>query len=166
MPKAEGALPLPWKAVQIGRMDTGAGGTVEFRDGVFAVQGAGEMPSEKTGDAIYFIHRPLRGDGELVARIMSVDGTAAGLMVRASLETKASMGAIFGQPREVISFRSRFTLGRGDSRDRPYIALPRWVRLKREGSEVKGYLSWDSGEHWETFLKSKVSQCSPESHDK
>ena len=155
--KSDGALPAPWRSSQVGRVDQGAAGSAEFREGAFTLRGAGDTPKEgRGGDAVYFVHRPLRGDGELVARIVSLDGTAAGLMVRAAQNPETPMATIYVQAREVLSYRSRFANGKGDTRDRPYISLPRWVRLKREGNEVKGYLSWDGGERWESFLKSRV----------
>ena len=155
--KPNTALPAPWRSSQVGRVDQGAAGSAEVRDGTFTLRGAGEPPKEgRGGDAVYFVHRPLRGDGELVARVVGLDGTAAGLMVRAAQNSETPMATIYVQAREVLSYRSRSANGKGESRDRPYISLPRWVRLKRDGNELKGYLSWDGGEHWESFLKSRV----------
>ena len=159
--KSDGALPAPWSSSQVGRVDQGAAGSAEFRDGTFTLRGSGDTPKEgRGGDAVYFVHRPLRGDGELVALVLGLDGTAAGLMVRAAQASETPMATIYVQAREVLSYRSRATNGKGEARDRPYISLPRWVRLKREGNEVKGYLSWDGGQQWETFLKSRVEMGS------
>lgn len=159
--KPDTALPAPWSSSQVGRVDQGAVGSAEFREGAFTLRGSGNTPKEgRGGDAVYFVHRPLRGDGELVARVVGLDGTAAGLMVRAAQASETPMATIYVQAREVLSYRSRATNGKGEARDRPYISLPRWVRLKREGNEVKGYLSWDGGEHWESFLKSRVEMGS------
>ena len=155
--KPDTALPAPWMSSQVGRADQGAGGSAEFHQGVFTLRGAGDTPKEGRGtDAVYFVHRPLRGDGELVARVVGLDGTAAGLMVRAAQTPETPMATIYMQAREVLSYRSRSTNGKGEARDRPYISLPRWVRLKRDGNEVNGYLSWDGGAQWESFLKSRV----------
>jgi hypothetical protein len=159
--KPDTALPAPWSSSQVGQVDPGAVGSAEFREGTFTLRGAGGIPKEGRGsDAVYFVHRPLRGDGELVARIVGLDGTAAGLMVRAAQAKESPMATIYMQAREVLSYRSRSTNGKGETRDRPYIALPRWVRLKRDGNEVKGYLSWDGGERWESFLNSRVEMGS------
>ena len=155
--KPDTALPAPWRSSQVGRVDQGAAGSAEVREGAFTLRGAGDTPKEGRGsDAVYFVHRPLRGDGELVARVVGLDGTAAGLMVRASQTSETPMATIYVQAREMLSYRSRLANGKGDARDRPYISLPRWVRLKRDGNEVNGFLSWDGGEHWESFLKSRV----------
>lgn len=156
-----GALPSPWSAEQIGKPTVP--GSANFKSDVFTLEATGESFATDKPDSFFFVHQPLRGNGQIVARILSLESGAAGVMMRDSTATNALFAAMFAELNEMIAYRSRreekFRLEKGaegDSRNRPYVNLPRWVKLIREGDELRGFMSWDNGEHWENFQKGSV----------
>ena len=156
-----GALPSPWSAEQIGK--PAVLGSANFKSDVFTLAAAGESFATAKPDSFFFVHQPLRGNGQIVARILSLESGAAGVMMRDSTAPNALFAAMFAEVNEMIAYRSRreekFRLengAEGDSRNRPYVNLPRWVKLVREGEELRGFMSWDNGEHWENFQKGPV----------
>jgi hypothetical protein len=100
-------------------------------------------------DAGAFVHRPMTGDGTLVARVTAQDAShpaaKAGLMVKASTARGAPYAAVVVTPREGVRVQTDFTtdIGGGTAD----AAEPRWLKLTRAGSTVTGYESPD-GTRW------------------
>src|SRR5437660_4418175 len=87
------ALPSGWSQADIG--STGVSGSASYANGTFTVQGAGAQ-IWGTADAFHFAYQSLSGDGTMVARVASVQGTSsggwgsAGVMIRETLDAGAT----------------------------------------------------------------------------
>ena len=69
-----GALPTPWQTVDVGAV--GLAGKASFDGASYSVSGAG-ADIWGTADAFRYVYQPLTGDGQIVARVASVQYTAA-----------------------------------------------------------------------------------------
>jgi N-acetylneuraminic acid mutarotase len=141
-------LPAPWADRDIG--DVGrAGGAVQASN-VYTVQGSGADIFDSR-DAFHFVYQPLTGDGEIVARVLSVgptdDWAKAGVMIRESLSPHAAHATMVQTPAMGSSFQDR-TATAGTTAFTPPTgpALP-WVRVVRSGNLFTGYRS-ANGHDW------------------
>ncbi|HET6931790.1 MAG TPA: hypothetical protein VFI45_15795, partial [Candidatus Acidoferrum sp.] len=87
-----GPLPSPWVDGDIGV--TGQVGSAGYTNGTFTVNGAGAQVYG-TVDGFNFVYQPLTGDGSIVARVVSWQGTVqpfatAGVMIRNTLDPSAA----------------------------------------------------------------------------
>jgi fibronectin type 3 domain-containing protein len=142
-------LPNPWTATDIGTA-TGRGAS-GFASGTFTSISSG---NDLTGsaDAFRFTYQPLVGDGEIVARVASVEDTdtlaKAGVTIRASLATNAPHVSIFATRGSGIDRLSRATAGAATTTvDGPTNNAPYWVKLTRAGNTFTAYASPD-GNTW------------------
>ncbi len=87
-------LPSPWQNIDLD--DSGPTGSAVYSDGVFSVAGGGADLSDPANGS-QFVYRPLNGDGEITARVLSVDNThpdaKAAVMIREDL-TNSSLYAM------------------------------------------------------------------------
>jgi chitodextrinase len=102
-----------------------------------------------TADEFHFAYRTLASDGMLTARVTSItNGNAwskVGLMIRESLAANSRHGTIYIGAGKGSSFQYRVNNGgssNGDSGDL-ITTIPRWIRIKREGSTIVGFVSSD-----------------------
>ncbi len=103
-----------------------------------------------TGDEFHFGYRPIVGDGEIIARVQSVEDThasaKAGVMIRESLEANARYAMVLQRPDNQVTLQARFSPGGvsssygfdGDTNTIKY------VRLVRSGNSFSGYYSTNS----------------------
>ena len=70
-----GALPSPWQHSDIGAV--GVPGSASHSSGTFDVTASGN-DIEKRTDAFHFVYQPLSGNGEIVARVSSIQNTHSG----------------------------------------------------------------------------------------
>src|SRR5262245_61052149 len=91
-------LSLPWQHKDIGAV-TVAGDASEVGD-VFTLKGTLDIWG--TSDGCHFVWRPLKGDGEIVARVLSVEQTQnhakGGIAIRESLEAGARHATMVDTP--------------------------------------------------------------------
>jgi regulation of enolase protein 1 (concanavalin A-like superfamily) len=138
-----------WTGVDVGAV--GRAGSLVIDGARLSVRGAGADIWD-TADAFHFAWRTWSGDGEVVARVASVQYThhwaKAGVMIRASLEpgaphafmlVSADRGYAF-QRRRAHGGLSHHTAG-GSGK------APQWVRLVRQGNSLTAYRSAD-GMNW------------------
>ncbi|MQM25337.1 PQQ-dependent sugar dehydrogenase [Glycomyces albidus] len=124
-------------------------------DGTAALTGAGD---DVWGDAdqFHYCHRVLEGDGEIIARVASLDGAndwaKAGVMVKAAAEEGADYAAAMATAAEGVHFQTGFDT----DVDGPVSDAPVWLRLVREGSRVTAYHSPD-GLAWEPFASAVLA---------
>jgi endonuclease/exonuclease/phosphatase family metal-dependent hydrolase len=141
-------LPAGWSTRDIG---AGMPGSATHQAQQFHVTGAGP-DIWGTADGFRFVSRTLTGDGEIVARVESLqrvdDWSKAGVMMRESLSPQsrhatmlvsAGQGLAF-QRRAIIGGRSLHTPG-GDG------TAPQFLRLIRSGTTFHAYRSID-GMQW------------------
>ena len=142
-------LPAGWESADIG--DVGAAGSASESGGTFTLRGAG-ADIWGTSDAFHFAFRPLSGDGEIVARVVSIAGvhawTKAGVMMRGSTAAGAAHAFMLVSSDKGLAFQRR----RADGAVSEHTSggagtAPRWVRLTRAGDVISAYVSED-GHAW------------------
>ena len=136
---AAAQLPSGFSNGDIGSV--GVAGSATFANNVFTLKGSGTGVSG-TADEFQFVYQPLSGDGTIVARVVSLTGGEAGVMIRETL-TPGSTVADVDCPSSTF-FRYRLTTGgslgtAGGS--------GKWVKLVRSGSTFTAYTSLD-GMNW------------------
>ena len=139
------ALPLPWLDQDIGPVSIA--GSATYSGGVFTVKGAGNNMTG-TADGMHFLYQPLTGDGSIVARLASVQGTVitAAAMIRGSLDPSAVDAYTSGTASNTyIFFYYRSTTGgtATDQGNSAAVTLPYWLKVVRNGNTLTGYMSPD-----------------------
>ncbi len=106
---------------------------------------ANELP--RYTDQAYFVHKPLSGDGTVVARVVSQrdshEWAKAGLLIKAGLAPGTPYAAVMVTPEHGVRMQAMFDtdLAGGTA------GAPRWLKLTRTGSTITGYDSAD-GRDW------------------
>jgi subtilisin family serine protease len=140
--------PPEWTSDSIG---TSAAGEAGYQGSSYIVEGAG-TDVWGAADDFYFAHRRLTGDGDIVARVASLERPAgaqfamAGLMFRESLAVDSRHASLLISTDGKLKFRRRAnpggtTLSDGPSAGTTY--APRWLKLSRRGNVFSAYLSAD-----------------------
>ncbi len=142
-------LAAPWRHVDVG--DVALAGASDLTGGKYTVTGAGSDISG-AADSFTFVHQAFTGDGEIVARVASVEQvdnrTKGGVMFRATTAAGALHATLVAMPARGSSFIARATEGvDSKSNDLGFAAPPRWVRLTRIGKTFTGYVS-ENGMEW------------------
>lgn len=145
-----------WSGGDIG--NPGVAGSAEIDDstGTFTISGAG-LDIWSTSDAFQFVDQPLYGNGQIVARVLSVDDTAdwakAGIMIRDTESANAINALLFLSPTtNGISFQGRTSTGGNTTTfaGTSGINAPYWLKLVRSGSTITAYYS-SNGSSWTTL---------------
>lgn len=142
-------LPVPWVGQDVGTV--GNAGTASFTNNSFTLKGAG-ADIGGFNDGFYFVAQKLSGDGQIVARVASVQNTApgakAGVMLRTALAGNAGYTLMSVSPVEGVAFERRDQTGFGTALvSGGSSTVPRWVRLVRSGNTMTGAHSAD-GKNW------------------
>jgi hypothetical protein len=136
-------------------------GSTSYQDGTFTVRGAGaDLTVNNQGMTGQFVRRPVTGDCEITARLVSRTGASAdrvGLLMAKSLSPfdQAAGAIVTGGTsaqlmlRTTVAGRSAFT-GNGVA------ALPSLLRLKRVGTAFTAALSTDDGATWTTLATGEI----------
>jgi hypothetical protein len=148
-PASGAAVPLPWHSADVGAVGVAGGAT--FSGGTFSVAGAG-ADVWGTADAFHFVYKTLLGDGELIARVGSIqhvdDWSKAGLMVRASLAPNAAYAFMLASASKGMAFQYRKAAGASATNVAGVRSVPpMWVKITRVGNIVTGYES-ANGSTW------------------
>ena len=152
---ADGALPAPWDSLDIGSTPAGSAG---FWYDIFVVRGGG-ADIGGNADQFRFVYQALDGDGEIVARVDTLDKlhpwAKAGVMIRNELTPGAKYAAALVTAGKGLVFQRRIandattTQSSGGSGRAPH-----WVKLVRSGDTFTAYGSRD-GVKW-TVMGSEV----------
>jgi hypothetical protein len=130
---------------------------------VFTVKGAG-ADIYGTSDQFRFVYRTLTGDGEMVARVASLQNTSgwakAGVMIRESLAAgsrhafaRITVGHGFAfQRRSTTDGTTKVTNGKAG-------VTPAWVKIVRKSSTFSAYSSTD-GVNWSLIGSDTISMAS------
>src|SRR5207245_552584 len=88
-------LPVSWLDQDVGVV--GQAGSAGYANGTFTVAGAGQGTFFSSSAAFHFVYQSLTGDGTMVARVVSLQGSAAqaGIMVRETLNAGANHVYVF-----------------------------------------------------------------------
>jgi hypothetical protein len=145
------SLPLPWVTADIG---TGMlAGSTTFSGGTFTQAGSGIIGS--TSDKLRFTYQTLTGDGEIIARISSLQNTGTssrvGVMIRDTLAANSKqifMGMTSSGAYRWV--RRTATGGSTSSSNSSTGTVPNtWVRVVRSGTTITAYKS-TNGTSWTT----------------
>ena len=148
-PPGPSAVSEGWQSEDVG--DVGTAGSASATNGTFVVKGAG-ADIWGTADAFHFAYRPLSGDGTIVARVASIDGSAAwtkaGVMIRAATDAGSAHAFMLVSTGKGFAFQRRTSNGAASAHTSggPGTA-PRWVKLTRAGNVITAYSS-TNGSSW------------------
>ncbi|HEY5934313.1 MAG TPA: endonuclease/exonuclease/phosphatase family protein [Kofleriaceae bacterium] len=134
----------PWASSDVG--DVALAGSVSQSGGDYSVRAAGTGVWD-VADAFRYTYRPWTGDGEIVARVDSIDAAGAanalgGVMFRESVSSPSSRHAamlVFANGKAKLRWRSSPGSATGSAGPSSGVAPPRWVRLTRVGNLFTGY---------------------------
>src|SRR5438132_5748323 len=140
-------LPAGWLDGDVGSV--GIAGSASYANGTFTVQASGAQISG-TSDQMHFVYQPLSGDGTIVARVVSAQGSnypEAGVMIRETLDAASTNGYANYQSYVVFFSYRGSTGGSTTLRSGVNIGLPYWVKLVRSGSSFIAF-SYYNGTTW------------------
>jgi regulation of enolase protein 1 (concanavalin A-like superfamily) len=141
-------LPVSWLDQDVGT--AGVAGSASFANGTFTVAGAGQGTFFTSSDGVHFVYQPLAGDGTLVARVVSVQGSSAaqaGIMVRETLGAGASHVYLFDYSSSILLTERTSTGASSSYQSVGSGAPPNWMKLVRSGNVFSTYGSAD-GVNW------------------
>jgi regulation of enolase protein 1 (concanavalin A-like superfamily) len=144
-----GTLPEGWQSEDVGAV--GQSGAASASSGTFVVKGAG-ADVWGTADAFHFAYRPLSGDGTIVARVASLDGsdvwTKAGVMIRTATDARSAHAFMLVSKAKGLAFQRRKSNGASSLHTSGGSGTaPRWVKLTRAGNVITAYSSVN-GSSW------------------
>lgn len=153
-----GQIPAPWHAFDVGHL--AQKGYARFNGDVFSVKSAGGKIGEDR-DAFCFVAQSLSGDGEIVARFMTVNDphkVVQGLMIRSSADPGATFAGVFCVDGDMRFFTRTRQNGATDSGTvgAHRATLPFWARITRKGDELLASFSQD-GKSWERVGRESIS---------
>jgi hypothetical protein len=131
-------------------------GNYSVVNGVYAVEGNGEgiwTGPSTIGDDFYYVYSPLSGNGEISARIVSIEPTndwaKAGVMIREQITDTSSHAMMIATPPDRGVHIYAFQWVNGADRDNHVpggnVTLPSWVKIVRDGDDFTGYYAPDEG---------------------
>ena len=155
-------LPTSWLNQDIGVVGT-LTGSATFSGETFTVKGGGSGTGG-TADAMQFVYQALNGDGSIIARVASLQGSAtspqAGVMIRETLTAGSTNAFVYFQPNYAyLQYRSTTGGSAGNWSKAYQAACPYWVNLVRTGNTFTGYISLD-GVDWTQIGTQTVSMAS------
>jgi len=149
--RALSQLPAGWSHQDIGVRGT-AGAALE-KNGEWIVIGSGADTWYRS-DVFYFVYRTVLGDGEIMARIVSIEDThesaLAGVMIRETLDADSKHAFMALTSAGGTAFLHRPLTGEitnSSSSEPGKITFPYWVKIVRQGNRFTGYYSAD-GTNW------------------
>ncbi len=155
-----GTLPAPWRSMDIG--DCEITGSATSVSGIFRVRSSGaQIGGER--DAFRFVYKPVQGDSEIVARVISVGFTdpaaRAGVMMRESLRPDARHALLAVTPARGGIAQSRESVQGGTTQSQVLgVSTPQWIKLKRVGNEFTSHVS-RNGTQWRLVEKTTLTMA-------
>jgi len=132
--------------------DVAAAGSASESGGAYTIDGSG-ADIWGTADEFHYVYESLSGDGEIVARVVSVENTnswaKAGVMIRESLDAGSKFAMVCQRPDNQVTFQWRNTTdGSADYNGslQGGTDLPKYVRVVRIGDSLSGYYSTTSAD--------------------
>lgn len=148
-PPPPGPLPTGWTSSDVGATTPAGAASFDGATSTFSISGAG-ADIWGTSDAFRYAYTTLDGDGEIVARVDSLDNvdvwTKAGVMIRDGLSAGAAHASMFVTPTTLkgTAFQRRPASGGTSlSTAGPSARPPYWVKLVRLGTAFSAYTSPD-----------------------
>jgi len=141
-------LPASWLDQDVG--STGLAGSAGYANGTFTVAGAGQGTFFNSADGFHFVYQPLSGDGTVVARVVSLQGSSAaqaGIMIRETLDAGANHVYLFDYSSAIWMTERTSTGASSTYQSMGSATLPYWIKLVRSGNVFSMYGSPD-GVNW------------------
>jgi hypothetical protein len=156
-------LPTGWNSVDIGGV--GGAGAAGYAGGTYTSVGSGADISS-VADKFRFVYQQMSGDGEIIARVASLENTdaqaKAGVMFRESLAPGARNAIAYVTPTNGVHFQTRVTTGGATAiANGTTAAAPIWLRLVRSGDTVTAYQSGDGSAWTQIGSPTTVSMTNP-----
>jgi hypothetical protein len=152
-----------WTQSELGAPDIPGSGSFDANAGVFTITAAGADLSGNADNG-HFIHRPLEGDGELAAHVISIQKAdpagKAGLMLRETLKPEARNVAIVVNAGGGLGQQQRAKAGGPTINVKANGSAPCWLKLVRTGDTITGYQSSD-GQSWTEVAAQKLEKLPP-----
>jgi YVTN family beta-propeller protein len=153
-----GVLPSPWQTSDVGAV--GLVGQATFDGASYSVTGAG-ADIWGTADAFRYVYQPLTGDGQITARVVSVQNISvwvkAGVMFRTDLTPGSPQAMMMVTPGKGNNFQRRLVQGGvSSSTTGAMVTAPYWVRLTRTGNTIVASQSVD-GVAWTTVGSATIN---------
>jgi hypothetical protein len=160
VPLSAQSLPAGWTSKDIGAV--GSPGSSDESGGTFSVTGDG-ADIWGSADAFQFAYMTFTGDGEIVARVASVEAvnnwTKAGVMMRETLSAGSRHAFMIATPARGLVFQRRpSTNGASTSTPSNTLTAPVYVKLTRSGNTFTAYRSAD-GVSWTTVGSELISMA-------
>jgi uncharacterized repeat protein (TIGR03806 family) len=150
---------LDWTTQDIGAVSTP--GTACDSAGIIKLSGTGSR-IKSTADEFFYVYKSLPADGEIVARILSLNSSdnsndaLGGIMIRSALDPGSTFWSMLVELGGNVRFGRRTNTGGFAAATNSSGSAPIWLKLVRTGKRVKGYYSLD-GENW-TQLGPRIGQ--------
>jgi pro-kumamolisin-like protein/IPT/TIG domain-containing protein len=141
-------LPVSWLDQDVGAV--GVLGSAGYANGTFTVAGAGLGTMVTSSDGFHFVYQPLTGDGTIIARVVSVQGSSAsqvGIMIRETLDAGASHVFLFDYSSSILMTERTSTGASSSYQSVGSATLPNWLKLVRSGNVFTAYGS-SNGVNW------------------
>jgi hypothetical protein len=140
-------LPSVWSDGDIGTV--GLAGSANYASGTFTVAGAGQGTLFASADGFHYVYQSLNGDGTMVARVVSLQGSAtqAGIMIRETLNPGANHVYVFDYSSSIYMTERSSTGASSSYQSLGSGTLPYWIKLARSGNVFTMYSSAD-GVNW------------------
>ena len=153
-------LPEPWNTRDIGRISIAGYGTYDEPSDTFTLAASG-YDIWGTRDDFRYVYQRLNGDGQITARVASLENTnnwaKAGVMIRESLDPGARNVMAAVTPGNGVTMQRRTsTNGSTASTTNSGPSAPHWVRLTRSGDTFTAERSAD-GITWNAINSLSVS---------
>lgn len=155
-------LPNGWLHQDIG--SPALAGNVCYDNGTFSIDGSG-TDIYGTNDKFHFVYMPFNGNGQITARIASIENTnywaKAGVMIRETLNgnSRNVFAGITPSPTNRAFEQHRSSPNAYTYRATTPATAPRWVRLVRNGNVFKAYIS-SNGNTWTLVRQFTMSMYS------
>ncbi len=147
-PSYESSLPSPWSSADIGSV--ASSGSVEVSNETYSITSSGKNIWGKA-DSLHYVYQTLSGDGEIQARVASLQnpssGALAGVMIRESLVAGSKHASSLFSSASGVTFRYRASTKAKTKATTTNAQSSYWVRLVREGNTITSLRS-DDGENW------------------
>jgi hypothetical protein len=154
-------LPVSWLDQDVGVV--GVLGSAGYTNGTFTVAGAGNGTMSTTSDSFHFAYQPWTGDGTLLARVVSVQGSSAaqvGIMVRETLNSSANHVFLFDYVPSLLATERTSTGTSSTYQSVGSATPPNWLKLVRSGNVFTMYGS-ANGTTWTQLGASQTVTMAP-----
>jgi regulation of enolase protein 1 (concanavalin A-like superfamily) len=142
-----------WTAESYGAVHTVGSSVYDAGTDTFSISGSGGG-LESMGDQLQLVHQSFTGNGEIVARVLSVSPAIAGthswghVMLRGATDRGAAGVGLSVDHKGIVKMSARTYVGTSthrlfQSHPNNAVQFPVWLKLSRSGSKITGFSSQD-----------------------